>query len=87
MVLTLRDSGVFTHLEWAEALGAELSRAPAGGSESQYHHWLAALENLLAAKSAASPEALRRHRLAWRHAASRTPHGEPITLITDDFQD
>ena len=28
---------------------------------------------------------LERYRLAWRHAAERTPHGTPIELAAEDF--
>ena len=47
MTLALHERGVFTWAEWAEALGAEIKRAQAGGdpdtSETYYQHWLAAL--------------------------------------------
>ena len=54
--------------------------------ETYYHHWLAALERLVAAKGASSAAELGRYRLAWDHAAGRTPHGQPIDLREEDFQ-
>lgn len=38
----------------------------------------AALETLVAAKGAASLDELALHADAWREAAQRTPHGQPI---------
>ena len=50
-----------------------------------YHHWLAALERLVAETGAASRDEQERTREAWRRAAHRTPHGHPIDLHPDDF--
>ena len=89
MALTLHERGVFTWGEWAEALGAEIKRAQAAGDphtgETYYRHWLATLERLVAAKGVASAETLDRYRIAWDHAADRTPHGAPIVLSDEDF--
>jgi nitrile hydratase accessory protein len=89
MALTLHERGVFTWNEWAEALGAEIKRAQAAGDpdtgETYYHHWLATLERLVAAKGVASSDTLHRYRDAWDHAADRTPHGTPIELKAEDF--
>ncbi|WJR74971.1 nitrile hydratase accessory protein [Bradyrhizobium sp. NP1] len=89
MALTLHEAGVFTWKEWAEALGAEIKRAQAGGDpdtgETYYSHWLATLERLVAAKGVATSDILHRYRDAWDHAADRTPHGQPIELTPDDF--
>jgi nitrile hydratase accessory protein len=89
MALMLHERGVFTWNEWAETLGAEIKRAQAAGDpdtgETYYHHWLATLERLVAAKGVASPDLLHRTRDAWDHAADRTPHGKPIVLRAEDF--
>jgi nitrile hydratase accessory protein len=89
MALMLHERGVFTWDEWAETLGAEIKRAQAAGDpdtgETYYHHWLATLERLVAAKGVASPDLLHRTRDAWDHAADRTPHGKPIVLRAEDF--
>ncbi len=45
-----------------------------------WHHWLAALETLMAAKGATNTAALADREQAWHEAAARTPHGEPIEL-------
>src|ERR1700761_569601 len=79
MALVLHERGVFTWSGWAETLGAGIKRAqaacePATG-EPYYHHWLATLERLVAAKDVASTDLLHRYRDAWDHAADRTPHG------------
>jgi nitrile hydratase accessory protein len=89
MALTLHDRGVFTWSEWASALAAEIKRAQASGDpdtgETYYRHWLATLENLVAEKGVATSETLHRYRVAWDHAADRTPHGAPIVLTPQDF--
>jgi nitrile hydratase accessory protein len=89
MALALHEAGVFTWKEWADALGAEISRAQADGDldtgETYYRHWLATLEQLVAAKGVAPAALLTRYRDAWDHAADRTPHGKPIELTAEDF--
>ncbi len=89
MAVALHDAGVFAWGEWAATLGDEIKKAQAAGDpdtgETYYRHWLAALERIVAAKGLATPDALARTRDAWAHAASRTPHGQPIALTADDF--
>jgi nitrile hydratase accessory protein len=50
-----------------------------------YQHWLAALESLVTAKGASSPEELTHYQRAWQHAAHRTPHGQSIDLQSEDL--
>ena len=89
MALTLHERGLFTWPEWAATLAAEIKRAQQTGDpdtgETYYHHWLAALERLVAEKGIASPEMLIRYHDAWDRAADRTPHGQPIELKAEDF--
>jgi nitrile hydratase accessory protein len=89
MALALHERGVFTWPEWAATLGAEIKRAQAAGDpdtgETYYHHWLATLERLVAAKGVTTSDTLHRYRDAWDHAADRTPHGQPIELRPEDF--
>jgi nitrile hydratase accessory protein len=89
MTLALHQRGVFTWPEWAAALAAEIKRAQAAGDpdtgETYYHHWLAALERLVAEKQLTDSATLNRYRDAWDHAADRTPHGQPIELTPADF--
>lgn len=89
MVVRLHEQGLFTWSHWAATLAEEISRAQSAGDpdtgETYYHHWLAALERLVAEQGAASVEDQQRTREAWRTAAHRTPHGHPITLIADDY--
>ena len=70
-------------------LGEEIKRAQAAGDpdtgETYYHHWLAALERLVAAKGLADAQSLARNRDAWERASERTPHGMPIELQPEDF--
>ena len=89
MTLALHRRGVFTWPEWAQALATEIAAAQAAGDadlgDTYYRHWLSALERLLAAKGVSTVGELESHRLAWAHAAGRTPHGQPIELRSDDF--
>ncbi len=89
MALVLHERGMFTWSEWASTLGDEIKRAQAAGDpdtgETYYHHWLKALERLVAEKGVTNGETLRSYRDAWGHAADRTPHGQPIELRPDDF--
>ncbi len=89
MALSLYERGVFTWSEWAAALAEEIARAQEAGDpdtgETYYRHWLATLENLVAAKGVTSAETLRRYRDAWDRACDRTPHGKPIELRPEDF--
>lgn len=89
MTLALHERGLFTWVEWAEALAAQIAAAQAAGDpdigDTYYRHWLAALEALVARKGASSGDELARYRHAWDHAADRTPHGQPIELRGEDF--
>ena len=91
MTLALHERKLFTWPEWAATLGAEIKRAQAAGDpdtgETYYHHWLHALERLVAEKGVTDAAALSRYYDAWDHAADRTPHGAPIELQASDFHD
>jgi nitrile hydratase accessory protein len=90
MTLALYDRGLFTWPEWAGTLAAEIERARAKGDpdtgETYYHHWLAALERIVADKGVTDAQTLARYYEAWDRAADRTPHGTPIELQPDDFR-
>src|SRR6266478_4069160 len=89
MTLALNERGLFGWSEWAAMLADEIKRAQQAGDpdtgETYYHHWLAALERLVARSGVATAETLARYHDAWDHAADRTPHGQPIELRPDDF--
>ena len=91
LAVSLQERGVISRGEWSAALGEAIKKAQAGGDpdtgETYYQHWLAALENIVAAKGLADPQVLTRTRDAWAHACARTPHGTPIELRADDFAD
>jgi len=81
LAVALNERGVFTWSEWSEALGAEVATlSDAADPEAYWRAWLAALESLLAAKKVARSADLVKLREAWRDAAQRTPHGQPIEL-------
>ncbi len=89
MTLTLHERGLFSWPEWTEALAQQIAREPAapdaGAGHTYYHHWLAALEQLVAAKGGSSVQELAHYREAWRRAAERTPHGQSIELQPGDL--
>jgi nitrile hydratase accessory protein len=89
MVVALHERGLFGWDEWAAMLGEEIKAAQAAGDpdtgETYYHHWLAALERMVARKGIADRAMLVRYHEAWDRAADRTPHGEPIALTAKDF--
>ena len=89
MAVRLHEQGLFTWPQWAATLAEEITRAQQAGDpdtgETYYHHWLAALERLVAETGAASAEDQQRTQRAWRTAAHRTPHGRPIELTATDY--
>jgi len=89
LAVALHERGLFTWPEWAAMLAAEIKRAQENGDpdtgETYYHHWLAALERMVAAKGVTDAVTLTRYHDAWDRAADRTPHGLPIELKPEDF--
>ncbi|HEY4472656.1 MAG TPA: hypothetical protein VGN21_15875, partial [Stellaceae bacterium] len=45
-----------------------------------YHHWLAALERLVAAKNLVGSPSLLARKEEWAAAYRRAPHGSPVTV-------
>lgn len=90
MALALHQRGVFSWVEWADALARQIQLAQQAGDadlgDTYYQHWLAALESLVTAKGVSTVEELSRCQAAWDHAAQRTPHGQPIELRPADFR-
>lgn len=84
MAVLLHERGLFTWTEWAAHLAEEIEAAGARGEDDDgaryYHHWLAALEKLVADKRIVPADELRLRREAWERAARATPHGKPIVL-------
>jgi nitrile hydratase accessory protein len=91
LVLSLRDGGVFTWDEWAQALAASIRTAQEAGDpdtgETYYLHWLAALERLLVQKGITGKGMLGITRDAWDATARATPHGQPVELSQPVEQD
>jgi nitrile hydratase accessory protein len=84
MAVKLSDLGFFTWKEFAAALADELRAAASRGmpddGSQYYHHWLAALEQLVSTKGLITAEALSDRKQAWAEAYRRTPHGKPVEL-------
>lgn len=89
LAVRIHEQGLFTWPQWAGTLAEEIERAQRAGDadlgDTYYHHWLSALERLVAEQGAASSVEQERTREAWRSAAARTPHGHPIELRSDDY--
>jgi nitrile hydratase accessory protein len=87
LAVRLSAQGHFTWKEWAAALAGELKAAADRGEPDDgsryYHHWLAALERLVAAKHLSDPTAMQARKEAWAEAYRRTPHGKPVELAND----
>ncbi|MEL6644577.1 MAG: nitrile hydratase accessory protein [Pseudomonadota bacterium] len=76
--------GHITPTEWADALGAALRRAEAGGApDTDTTYYLAALEALEHLVPVPA-EDLKARKAAWAQAYRQTPHGEPVVLQTRD---
>jgi nitrile hydratase accessory protein len=84
LAVRLSEAGFFTWSEWSAELAAELAEASRRGQPDDgsryYHHWLAALEHLVARKNLVVPASLRSRKEEWADAYRRTPHGSPVTL-------
>lgn len=85
MAVDLSRQGLFTWKEWAAALAAELKAAADAGRPDDglhyYHHWVAALEKLVAEKHVSTAEELNQTKAAWENAYRNTPHGQPVSLL------
>jgi nitrile hydratase accessory protein len=81
LAVQLHEQGAFSWTEWAAALSARLAAAGAADDGSRYYeHWLAALEDLAAAKRLADRPELAQRKAAGADAYARTPHGKPVEL-------
>jgi len=84
LAVRLSALGYFTWKEWAAALANELKAAADRGEPDDgsryYHHWLAALERLVAEKCLSDPTEMLARKEAWAEAYRRTPHGRPVAL-------
>jgi nitrile hydratase accessory protein len=84
LAVKLSEAGFFTWNEWSAALAAELAEASRRGEPDDgsryYHHWLVALEGLVARKSLVTLPSLLTRKEKWVEAYRRTPHGQAVTL-------
>jgi nitrile hydratase accessory protein len=80
LAVRLNAEGVFTWTEWAAALAVELAADPTDDGTRYYHHWVAALEALTAARTPLTQDELASRKHDWAEAYRRTPHGQPVEL-------
>lgn len=87
MAVTLHEQGCFSWKEWADYLSREIKVAATRDDpdlgDTYYHHWLAALEQLLMDKGVTSTIELQTRKQQWDVAARATEHGKPIVLNTN----
>jgi nitrile hydratase accessory protein len=86
MTVHLHAQGLFTWPEWAAALTAQLKGVSGDDGSTYYLHWLDALEQMVLRKQVGTPDQLHALEHAWEAAAERTPHGQPIELLPQDFR-
>jgi nitrile hydratase accessory protein len=88
LAVKLSEQGHFTWKEWATALAAEIRAAGERGEDDDgsryYHHWLAALERLVAEKGLTDAAAMAARKEKWADAYRHTPHGKPVELRRHD---
>ena len=84
LAVRLSAQGYFTWTEWADALASELKAAAERGEPDDgskyYHHWLAALERMVAEKGLTDRAAMLARKEEWADAYRHTPHGKPVVL-------
>jgi nitrile hydratase accessory protein len=83
LAVRLNAAGAFTWAEWADVLGAELARDPGDDGARYYHHWVAALERLVASRGLAAASELDQRKADWAQAYRRTPHGAPVEFAVN----
>jgi len=75
LTVSLHENGLFDWPTWTQALGGQLRQ-----TDDYWQAWLAALEEMLATRGIAAPEAVDALAHRWQDAAHATPHGQPILL-------
>ncbi len=88
LVVLLHRQGHFAWAEWVEALAAEVKacpQRPGEDADQAYHRqFLAALEQVVAARGLVAPDAMAERKQAWWRAYVNTPHGQPVDLTAAD---
>ena len=84
LTVALSEAGHFAWPEWAAVFSARLEADGQGreldGSEDYYTAWVAALEEMLAAKGIAEAGLIEQMKAQWTDAFLSTPHGEAVKL-------
>jgi len=87
MTVHLRERGLFTWSEWADALSRELHEPGRAADGSDYFDcWVAALSALLVKLGVADADTIIDLQRSWQRAAEATPHGKPIELANDPLR-
>lgn len=88
LVVLLHRDGHFAWDDWVQTLAEEIKASPQHPEEDAdqaYHRqFLAALEQVVAARGLVGPKTMAERKQAWRRAYLNTPHGQPIDLAAAD---
>ena len=77
LTVALHEGGAFAWEDWSRLLGEALEAEP---DRPYWRSWIVALEAMLRHRGIAGGEEVTAMAAAWREAADRTSHGEPIVL-------
>jgi len=84
MADSLVKSGLFSAIDWSNALGQSLkeseNRADIDSQQTYYQSVLKTLEKLIADHSEINAALMDSKRQDWEKAYLETPHGQPVTL-------
>ena len=84
LAVRLSEEGHFTWSEWVAVMVEEIARAQREGDpdlgDTYYHHWVTALERLVAEKALVVRSDMDQRKEDWRKAFLNTAHGKPIEL-------
>ena len=71
-------------LQFSREIKASPQRADEDADQAYHRQFLAALEQVVAARGLVVPEAMAERKRAWRKAYLNTPHGQPVDLAAAD---
>jgi nitrile hydratase accessory protein len=80
LAIAAHRENLFSWTTWVEAFSAYHNSNPMASALDYYHHWLAALEQLLTRGGVVHTSEIEARVEQWRLAYLRTPHGQPVEL-------
>lgn len=83
LTVALNEAGHVDWADWAGRFSALRGPDTAPDGHDYFHHWLDALEALVADGGIAARDEIAALSDAWARAAAATPHGVAVTLAND----